>query len=136
MSEEKTPVGIKKRGKSMCKTILRYKYCVCCRFAVEQTVELERAFFNLAVDTMAVVISLASRDAAMTSFAEMFNQQYENGEFLTGKEDEALTEAAGLMAITLSYALGMTMVIIYLMLITGPSAKKEKQKAEEAAKAL
>jgi len=133
-SDENRKCGLCKRCRKMCKRILRYKHCTCCRYAVEHTVEIERAFFFLAIDTMAVVVSFASSDATMTTFAQIFERGYANGEFYTEEDGDSVGEAAGLMAVTLCYAVGMTLVIIWLMLIFGPSAEKEKKKAKKAGK--
>merc|ERR1719233_890087 len=133
-SDEKRKCGLSKCCSGMCKRILRHKYCTCCRYAVEHTVEIERAFFFLAIDTMAIVVSFASSEASMTSFAQIFERGYANGEFYTEEDDDSMGEAAGLLAVTLCYAVGMTVVIIWLLLTFGPSAEKEQRKAEKARK--
>lgn len=128
----------KKRSRGCCtrcfgEKIMERKLCSCCRFVHDYTSEIKRAFFFLAIDTLAIVVSFAAREATMTSFAWLFNRTYENGEFHTSDEDDdAVTEASGLVAVTLGYAIMATTFIIFCMLKLGPSKKKEKKEAEKA----
>jgi len=120
-----------------------HKKCSCCRcrgcckrlgcnFAVEHTKDIGRAFFFLAVDTLAVVLSLAAREASMHSFAWMFNRDYYAGDFRASDEDNAADEASALLAVTLGYAILITSLIMVFLLKVGPTAKKEREKALKA----